>query len=44
MKSHNFYIPERMMVALKTLCEHTGLSVAEHVRRAIDEYLKKLKP
>ena len=31
---------EPVFAALKALSEKTGLSVAEHIRRAIDEYLK----
>jgi hypothetical protein len=37
----NIFLPERVVAALKALSEKTGLSYAEHIRRAIDAYLKK---
>ena len=37
----NLHLPERVVAALKALSEKTGLSYAEHIRRAIDAYLKK---
>jgi hypothetical protein len=40
----NIFLPERVVAALKALSEKTGLSYAEHIRRAIDAYLKKEKP
>lgn len=39
----NIFLPERVVAALKALSEKTGLSYAEHIRRAIDAYLKKTK-
>lgn len=39
----NIFLPERVVAALKALSEKTGLSYAEHIRRAIDAYLKKEK-
>ena len=41
MKRTHIFLPELVTVALKSLSEKTGLSVAEHIRRAIDEYLKR---
>jgi predicted DNA-binding protein len=40
MKRLNFFLPEQVIAALQALSEKTGLSVSEHVRRAIDAYLK----
>lgn len=34
-------IPTTMRQALDSLVNRTGLSLAEHVRRAIDAYLRK---
>lgn len=41
MKRTHVFLPEPVIAALRTLSEKTGLSVAEHIRRAIDEYLKR---
>lgn len=41
MKRTHIFLPELVIAALKSLSEKTGLSVAEHIRRAIDEYLKR---
>jgi predicted DNA-binding protein len=35
------YLPKKQIARLKRLAEKTGLSMAEHVRRAIDDYLIK---
>ena len=43
MKRTNIFFPDTLLERLKALSKDTGLSVAEHVRRAIDLYLKKLK-
>lgn len=43
MKRTNIFLPEQLLAKLSALAEKTGLSVAEIVRRAIDEYLKKNK-
>lgn len=43
MKRTNIFLPEQLLAKLRALAEKTGLSVAEIVRRAIDEYLKKNK-
>ena len=40
MKRTHIFLPEPIIATLKALTEKTGLSVAEHIRRAIDEYLK----
>ncbi|MGD0626603.1 MAG: ribbon-helix-helix domain-containing protein [Thermodesulfobacteriota bacterium] len=37
----NFYVATAQIKGLKALSKKTGLSVSEHVRRAIDEYLKE---
>ena len=34
---------EQQVAALRALAEKTGLSVSEHIRRAIDLYLSYLK-
>ena len=36
-------IPSEILEALQALSERTGITVSEHVRRAIDEYLKRNK-
>lgn len=43
MKRTNIFLPEQLIERLKALAAKTGLSVAEHIRRAIDEYLKRQK-
>jgi predicted DNA-binding protein len=42
-KRVNLYLAEIQIKRLKGLSQKTGLSVSEHVRRAIDEYLYKEK-
>jgi predicted DNA-binding protein len=37
----NIYLPEPTVKRLKALSKKTGVSVAELVRRALDEYLKE---
>jgi len=41
MKRLNFFLPEQVIAALQALSDKTGLTVSEHIRRAIDAYLKK---
>ena len=43
MKRINFYLTEKQIAALQKLAKASGLSVAELVRRAIDEFLVKGK-
>jgi predicted DNA-binding protein len=43
MKRTNIFLPQPALDRLRKLADETGLTVAELVRRAIDEYLKKLK-
>jgi predicted DNA-binding protein len=43
MKRTHIFLPEPLKAALHALSEKTGMSVAEHIRRAIDAYLAKLK-
>lgn len=43
MKLYNLYLAEKQIENLKKLSTETGLSVSEHIRRAIDEYLAKQK-
>lgn len=43
MKRTNIYLTEPSVGKLKALAEKTGLSVAELIRRAIDDFLKKQK-
>lgn len=40
MKTKTFYLATRQIEKLESLVKKTGLSMAEHVRRAIDNYLK----
>ncbi len=42
MKRVNLYLPCVQINQLKRLRQQTGLSVSEHVRRAIDYYLKEV--
>ena len=39
MERINFYLPEQQIKALRDLSRLTGLSVSEHIRRAISAYL-----
>ena len=43
MKRTNVHLTEQQLEALSNLLELTGLPVAEHIRRAIDEYLAKFE-
>ena len=43
MKRTNIYLTEPSVEKLQALAEKTGLSVAELIRRAIDDFLKKQK-
>ena len=43
MKRINTYLADRQIELLKNLAKKTDLTVAELIRRAIDEYLKKIK-
>ena len=38
-----FHITEQQLRKLQELSDETGLSVAEHIRRAVDLYLKQLE-
>jgi hypothetical protein len=42
-KRLDFYLTETQVEKMKALSEKTGLSVSEHMRRAIDEYLDRQK-
>ena len=35
------WMPEPLIKALKALAERTDISIAEHVRRAIEAYLRR---
>jgi len=37
------YLTEKQIQGLKALAKETGLSYSEHLRRAVDEYLTKLR-
>lgn len=37
----NLHLPDKVRDALRALSDKTGLSVAEHIRRAIDAYIKR---
>jgi len=43
MKRVNYHLTEMQIESLRRFSKKTGLSVAELIRRAIDEYLKKRK-
>ena len=43
MKRMQMFIPEPLLKALRALSKKTDLSVAEHIRRAIEQYLKQRK-
>ena len=43
MKRTHVFLPEPVLAALRALSDKSGLSVAEHIRRAVDEYLKRQK-
>ena len=43
MKRVNFYLARLQLEELRNLSEWTDLSVSEHIRRAIDEYLEEAK-
>jgi len=42
MERVNFYLTIKQIEALKQLADKTGLKVSEHIRRAIDAYLKSI--
>ena len=44
MNRHNFYLTEQQMKALKALSQATGMSMSEHMRRAVDSYLQHQPP
>jgi metal-responsive CopG/Arc/MetJ family transcriptional regulator len=43
MKKVNHYLPEQQIEALVKLSKQTGISVSEHIRRAISDYLDREK-
>ena len=43
MKRANIYLTEPSVAQLQAISEKTGLSVAELIRRAIDDFLEKQK-
>lgn len=40
MKKKNSYFSEQQLIKLDLLAEETGITVAEHLRRAVDYYLE----
>ena len=38
-----FYLPKQLVSSLKAIAGETGLTVSEHVRRALDEYIERYK-
>ena len=40
MQRFQLFLPEPLVKALKALAKRTDVSVAEHIRRAIEAYLK----
>lgn len=43
MKRKQHHLTDQQIQRLDQLAQNTGLSAAEHVRRAIDEYLERMK-
>jgi len=43
MKRINHHLTEKQIKKLKELSEKTGLSASELIRRALDEYLDRIK-
>jgi predicted DNA binding CopG/RHH family protein len=41
MKRVNFHLSDQQIGALRERAEQTGLTVAELIRRAVDEFLKR---
>jgi predicted DNA binding CopG/RHH family protein len=41
MKRVNYHLTEKQIESFKKLSKETGLSVAELIRRAIDDYLRR---
>ena len=41
MKRFQTFLPNTIVEKLRALSEKTGLSIAEHIRRALDDYLVK---
>lgn len=39
-KRLNYYVTDKQYEQLQTIKKATGLSVSEHVRRALDQYIK----
>jgi predicted transcriptional regulator len=40
----NFFIPDTLLARLRALAKKTERPIVWHVRRAIDEYLRKEQP
>ena len=43
MKRMDIYITERQDEALRELAKETGLQRSEYIRRALDDYLKRIR-
>lgn len=43
MKKVNYYLTQKQIAQLRALSSETGLTISEHIRRAIDAYLEHLK-
>jgi len=43
MKRFQMFLPAAVVKALKALAKRTGVSAAEHIRRAIEQYLQQRK-
>lgn len=43
MKRHNFFYPEQLIEELRKLSKETGLPMSELIRRAISEFLERMK-
>jgi predicted DNA-binding protein len=42
MKRTHIFLPEPLLKALKALAKKSDVSAAEHIRRAIEAYLKQI--
>jgi len=41
MQKYNIYLPKQQIRSLETLSNTTGITISDHVRRAIKDYIEK---
>ncbi|WP_082786998.1 ribbon-helix-helix domain-containing protein [Ferrovum sp. PN-J185] len=41
MKRSNIFLPLQFLDRLRALADKTGITMSEHIRRAVEEYLKR---